>query len=50
MQNLMFRLGQTPGRIRFAGRGLGWDTEDVYETLLGLGPERISELREEGVI
>jgi crotonobetainyl-CoA:carnitine CoA-transferase CaiB-like acyl-CoA transferase len=50
MQNVMFRLGQTPGRIRFAGRGLGWDTEDVYETLLGLDPESITRLRDEGVI
>jgi crotonobetainyl-CoA:carnitine CoA-transferase CaiB-like acyl-CoA transferase len=50
MQNVMFRLGQTPGRIRFAGRGLGWDTEDVYGTLLGLDPESITRLREEGVI
>jgi crotonobetainyl-CoA:carnitine CoA-transferase CaiB-like acyl-CoA transferase len=50
MQNLMFRLGQTPGRIRFAGRGLGWDTEDVYGTLLGLDTESISRLRDDGVI
>jgi crotonobetainyl-CoA:carnitine CoA-transferase CaiB-like acyl-CoA transferase len=50
MQNLMFRLGQTPGSIRFAGRGLGWDTEDVYGTLLGLDTDSISRLRDDGVI
>jgi crotonobetainyl-CoA:carnitine CoA-transferase CaiB-like acyl-CoA transferase len=50
MQNIMFRLGQTPGQIRFAGRGLGRDTDDVYETLLGLDPETLSRLRDEGVI
>ena len=29
MQDVMFRLSDTPGRIRFTGRGLGQDTDDV---------------------
>jgi crotonobetainyl-CoA:carnitine CoA-transferase CaiB-like acyl-CoA transferase len=50
MQNLLFRLDASPGRIRFSGRGLGEDNEHVYAERLGLDPERLAALREEGVI
>jgi crotonobetainyl-CoA:carnitine CoA-transferase CaiB-like acyl-CoA transferase len=50
MQNLMFRLSESPGAIRFPGRRLGQDNEQVYGERLGLDPERIHELRDEGVI
>jgi crotonobetainyl-CoA:carnitine CoA-transferase CaiB-like acyl-CoA transferase len=50
MQNLMFRLSETPGAIRFPGRRLGQDNDEVYGERLGLAPERIGELREAGVI
>jgi crotonobetainyl-CoA:carnitine CoA-transferase CaiB-like acyl-CoA transferase len=50
MQNLLFRLLGTPGRIRYAGRGLGQDTEQVYAEHLGLDPDRLAELRQDGVI
>jgi crotonobetainyl-CoA:carnitine CoA-transferase CaiB-like acyl-CoA transferase len=50
MQNLMFRLSETPGAIRFAGRRLGQDNEHIYGQNLGLDPQRIAALREQGVI
>jgi crotonobetainyl-CoA:carnitine CoA-transferase CaiB-like acyl-CoA transferase len=50
MQNLPFRLLGSPGRIRFAGRGLGQDNEQVYGERLGLDREHLAQLREEGVI
>ena len=50
MQNLIFRLSETPGAIRFPGRRLGQDNERVYGERLGLCSERIAALREEGVI
>ena len=50
MQNLMFRLSESPGAIRFAGRRLGQDNEDVYGEGLGLDAERIVELRAQGAI
>jgi crotonobetainyl-CoA:carnitine CoA-transferase CaiB-like acyl-CoA transferase len=50
MQNVMFRLSESPGSIRFAGRRLGQDNERVYGEQLGLDPERIAELQGEGVI
>jgi crotonobetainyl-CoA:carnitine CoA-transferase CaiB-like acyl-CoA transferase len=49
MQNLTFRLGDTPGGIRWTGRRLGQDNEAVYASL-GVGAERLSELRERGVV
>jgi len=49
MQNVMFRLSDSPGSIRFTGRGLGQDNEQVYGEL-GLGPDRIAELRADGAI
>jgi crotonobetainyl-CoA:carnitine CoA-transferase CaiB-like acyl-CoA transferase len=50
MQNLLFRLLGSPGRIRFAGRGLGQDNEQVYAERLGLDSERLARLREDGVV
>jgi crotonobetainyl-CoA:carnitine CoA-transferase CaiB-like acyl-CoA transferase len=50
MQNVMFRMSASPGRIRFAGRRVGADTEAVLSEWLGLKPERISELRAKGAL
>jgi formyl-CoA transferase len=49
MQNVMFRMSETPGRIRWPGRRLGQDNEEVYGEL-GIGPDRLAELRAKGVI
>jgi crotonobetainyl-CoA:carnitine CoA-transferase CaiB-like acyl-CoA transferase len=49
MQNVLFRMAETPGRIRWAGRRLGQDNEAVYGEI-GVSPERIAELHEMGVI
>jgi crotonobetainyl-CoA:carnitine CoA-transferase CaiB-like acyl-CoA transferase len=50
MQNLMVRLMDTPGAIRFPGRRLGQDNEELYGTLLGIGPDELETLRAEGVV
>jgi crotonobetainyl-CoA:carnitine CoA-transferase CaiB-like acyl-CoA transferase len=50
MQNVMFRLSQSPGSIRFTGRRLGQDNERVYGDRLGLDPALIAELRADGAI
>jgi crotonobetainyl-CoA:carnitine CoA-transferase CaiB-like acyl-CoA transferase len=50
MQNVMFRLSETPGRIRWAGRRLGEDNEAVYGELLDLSAEEVAGLRERGVV
>jgi crotonobetainyl-CoA:carnitine CoA-transferase CaiB-like acyl-CoA transferase len=50
MQNLLFRLLESPGRIRFAGRGLGQDNERIYGERLGLDGDRIAQLHADGVI
>src|SRR3954452_9148659 len=50
MQNLMFRLGDTPGAIRFPGRKLGQDSDEVYTQLLGLDADDVAKLREAGVV
>jgi crotonobetainyl-CoA:carnitine CoA-transferase CaiB-like acyl-CoA transferase len=50
MQNLMFRMGATPGRIAHGGRRLGQDNEEVYGELLGLDPEKLGRLCEDGVL
>jgi len=49
MQNVPFRLSDTPGAIRFAGRPHGADTEEVL-TALGLTAQQLAALREEGVV
>jgi crotonobetainyl-CoA:carnitine CoA-transferase CaiB-like acyl-CoA transferase len=50
MQNLIFRMGNTPGSIRHGGRRLGQDTGDVLDELLGICGDKLDELRENGVI
>jgi crotonobetainyl-CoA:carnitine CoA-transferase CaiB-like acyl-CoA transferase len=50
MQNLMFRLSESPGKIRFAGRRLGQDNEEIYVDRLGLDDAHVAQLRERGVI
>jgi formyl-CoA transferase len=50
MQGVFPRLSGTPGRVRWAGRGLGADTDDVLRDVLKLPAERVSRLRESGVI
>jgi crotonobetainyl-CoA:carnitine CoA-transferase CaiB-like acyl-CoA transferase len=50
IQNVLFRLLDTPGRVRFAGRRLGQDTRRVLGERLGLSEERLDELARAGVI
>jgi crotonobetainyl-CoA:carnitine CoA-transferase CaiB-like acyl-CoA transferase len=50
MQNVMFRLSEHPGRVRWAGRPLGADNDEVYGGWLGLPEQRRRELAERGVI
>lgn len=48
MQNVAPRLGRTPGRVRWAGRALGADNEDVYGAWFS-ADERDA-LRRDGII
>jgi crotonobetainyl-CoA:carnitine CoA-transferase CaiB-like acyl-CoA transferase len=50
MQNVIFRLLETPGRVRFPGRRLGQDNELVYIERLGLTSDRLVELAGRGVV
>jgi crotonobetainyl-CoA:carnitine CoA-transferase CaiB-like acyl-CoA transferase len=49
MQNVMFRMLGTPGAIRWAGRTLGQDNEEVYGEV-GRTAASLAELRRDGVI
>lgn len=50
MHNVMWRMSSTPGRIRFAGRAIGADTDEVLVGELGLSPHELARLRERGVL
>ena len=50
IQNVLFRMLDTPGAVRFAGRRLGQDTRQVLGERLGLSAERLDELAAKGVI
>lgn len=50
MQNMLFRLSETPGSIRWTGRPLGTDTDTVLGDELGMEKEVLDALRERGVI
>ncbi|MFB8270815.1 CaiB/BaiF CoA transferase family protein [Streptomyces sp. NPDC055955] len=49
MQNVLFRLSETPGAIKWAGRPHGADTDEIL-TGLGLTPWEITTLREAGAL
>ncbi len=49
MQNVLFRMSRTPGRIRWTGRELGADTDEVLGEL-GLDDARIADLRQRGIV
>lgn len=49
MQNVLFRLSETPGSIRWTGRPHGADTDEVL-TELGLTAAEITGLRSEGAL
>ncbi len=49
MHNVMWRLSASPGRVRFTGRALGADTDEVFGEL-GQTAEELAALRESGVI
>jgi formyl-CoA transferase len=48
MQNVLFRMLGTPGKIRWSGRRLGQDTAVVLAEL-GIPPARVEALRARGV-
>ena len=49
MQNVLYRLSQTPGGINWTGRKMGADTNEVFAEL-GLTEEQIAGLRDAGII
>ncbi|MEV3856213.1 CoA transferase [Streptomyces sp. NPDC050095] len=49
MQNVLFRLSETPGAIRWTGRAHGADTDEILGDL-GLSPADIDTLREAGAV
>ena len=49
MQNVLFRMSGTPGKIKWSGRPLGADTDAVLAEL-GVDPEGVSRLRSSGVV
>ncbi len=50
MHNVMWRMSGAPGRIRFTGRRLGADTDEILLHELGLDAETVADLRAKRVI
>ncbi|HTK00361.1 MAG TPA: CoA transferase [Bordetella sp.] len=49
MQNLMFRMSETPGRVSHPGPRLGAHTREVLQEVLGFSDARLDELHKAGV-
>jgi crotonobetainyl-CoA:carnitine CoA-transferase CaiB-like acyl-CoA transferase len=49
MQNVLFRMLGTPGRVRWSGRRIGQDTDAILAEL-GMSQERVADLRTRRVI
>lgn len=50
MQNVLFRMSETPGQVRWTGRPRGADNRRIYCEELGLSEEELAELAEKGVV
>ena len=50
MQNVLYRMSETPGSIRWTGREKGADTRAILHEELGLQNEQIDELKNRGII
>jgi crotonobetainyl-CoA:carnitine CoA-transferase CaiB-like acyl-CoA transferase len=49
MQNVLFRLSDTPGEVKWSGPRLGEHNEEVYREL-GIDEKRLEELAEKGAV
>jgi formyl-CoA transferase len=49
MQNVLFRMLGTPGKVRWTGRRLGQDNAEVYGEL-GVSAERLQDLKARGIV
>ena len=50
MHNVVPRLTETPGKVRWTGPALGQHNDEVYGDLLKLGEEEQADLRERGIL
>lgn len=50
MQNVFPRLSETPGGVDWTGPELGQHTDEVLQSLLGMTPEAIADLRAQQVV
>jgi crotonobetainyl-CoA:carnitine CoA-transferase CaiB-like acyl-CoA transferase len=50
MQNVLYRLSETPGEINWTGRAKGQDTHEILAQTLGLAESKIAELEAAGII
>ena len=50
MQNVIYKLSETPGSIRWTGRPLGKDTSEVLKVMAGLSDSELKALESKGVI
>ena len=51
VQNSSFKsMSRTPGRIKWACRPIGADNEFIFQKYLGLGGQRLKELKENGIV
>jgi crotonobetainyl-CoA:carnitine CoA-transferase CaiB-like acyl-CoA transferase len=50
MQNVLYRMSETPGHIDWTGRKLGADTHEILAQTIGLSEREIVQLSESGIV
>jgi len=50
MQNVLYRMSETPGHINWTGRKIGADTHEILADTLGLSESEIEQLSESGIV
>jgi crotonobetainyl-CoA:carnitine CoA-transferase CaiB-like acyl-CoA transferase len=50
MQNVLYRMSETPGSIKWTGRQKGQDTREILEETIGLTQQKIADLLSAGIV
>jgi formyl-CoA transferase len=49
-ENIFPKLSRTPGNIKFLGKEIGADNDEIFKQRLGMNIDEIKKLKEEGII
>jgi formyl-CoA transferase len=49
-ENVFPKMSKTPGKIKYLGKNIGHDNEEIFRNWLGLKTSEINQLKKDGII